>query len=67
MNAMDLTGFDATALNVQDSGMDPTLNQVRDHLLAYNPVATPGLMSDTVRFAFRRHGYEVGAGQYHAD
>jgi outer membrane autotransporter protein len=43
-----LTGFDATALNVQDSSMDPTLNQVRDHLLAYNPVATPGLLSDSV-------------------
>ncbi len=42
-----LTGFDATALNVQDSGMDPTLNQVRDHLFAYDPAATPGLISDS--------------------
>jgi outer membrane autotransporter protein len=42
-----LTGFDATALNVRDSSMDPSLNQVRDHLLAYNPVATPGLVSDS--------------------
>ncbi len=47
-----LTGFDATALNVQDSSMDPSLNQVRDHLLAYNPVAAPGLMSDTVDSLF---------------
>jgi outer membrane autotransporter protein len=47
-----LTGFDATALNVQDPGMDPTLNQVRDHLLAYNPAATPGLVSDTVDSLF---------------
>jgi outer membrane autotransporter protein len=47
-----LTGFDATALNVQDSSMDPTLNQVRDHLLAYNPASTPGLMSDTVDSLF---------------
>jgi uncharacterized protein with beta-barrel porin domain len=47
-----LTGFDATALNVQDSSMDPSLNQVRDHLLAYNPVATPGLMSDSVDALF---------------
>jgi len=47
-----LTGFDATALNVQDSSMDPSLNQVRDHLLAYNPAATPGLMSDTVDSLF---------------
>jgi len=47
-----LTGFDATALNVQDSSMDPTLNQVRDHLLAYNPAATPGLMSDSVDALF---------------
>ena len=47
-----LTGFDATALSVQQPGMDPTLNQVRDHLLAYNPAATPGLMSDTVDSLF---------------
>ena len=47
-----LTGFDATALNVQDSSMDSTLNQVRDHLLAYNPASTPGLMSDTVDSLF---------------
>jgi outer membrane autotransporter protein len=42
-----LTGFDSSALTVQDSSMDPTLNQVRDHLLAYNPAATPGLISDS--------------------
>jgi outer membrane autotransporter protein len=42
-----LTGFDSSALTIQDSSMDPTLNQVRDHLLAYNPAATPGLISDS--------------------
>jgi uncharacterized protein YhjY with autotransporter beta-barrel domain len=42
-----LTGFDSSALTVQDSSMDPTLNQVRDHLLAYNPAAAPGLISDS--------------------
>jgi hypothetical protein len=32
--------------------MDPSLNQVRDHLLAFNPVATPGLLSDSVESVF---------------
>jgi outer membrane autotransporter protein len=42
-----LTGFDASQLTVRDAGMDPTLDQVRDHLLAYNPASTPGLVSDS--------------------
>ena len=42
-----LTGFDSSALTVQDSSMDPTLSQVNSHLLAYNPASTPGLLSDS--------------------
>jgi fibronectin-binding autotransporter adhesin len=42
-----LTGFDSSELTVQDSGMDSTLNEVRSHLLAYNPSDTPGLVNDS--------------------
>ncbi|HEY0256367.1 MAG TPA: autotransporter outer membrane beta-barrel domain-containing protein, partial [Candidatus Methylacidiphilales bacterium] len=42
-----LTGFDTTQLTVNDPSMDSSLNQVRSHLLAYDPAATPGLLSDS--------------------
>jgi outer membrane autotransporter protein len=42
-----LTGFDSSALTVIDSSMDPSLAQVKSHLLAYDPASTPGLMSDS--------------------
>jgi outer membrane autotransporter protein len=42
-----LTGFDSSALTIDDPSMDPSLSQVKSHLLAYNPASTPGLVSDT--------------------
>ncbi|HEX4140011.1 MAG TPA: autotransporter domain-containing protein [Candidatus Methylacidiphilales bacterium] len=41
-----LTGFDTSALSLNTSNMDPSLSQIKDHLIAYNPAATPGLISD---------------------
>jgi len=41
-----LTGFDGSQLSVMDSTLDPTLSQINGRLLAWNPDATPGLMSD---------------------
>ena len=43
-----LTGFDGSQLAVIDSTLDPTLSQINSRLLAWNPNATPGLMSDAV-------------------
>lgn len=43
-----LTGFDASALSISDGNTDPSLTPVRDHLLAYNPAAATGLMSDAL-------------------
>jgi fibronectin-binding autotransporter adhesin len=42
-----LTGFDSSALTVNDPSMDPSLSQVKSHLLAYDPASTPGLVSDS--------------------
>ncbi|MEI9999335.1 MAG: autotransporter outer membrane beta-barrel domain-containing protein [Verrucomicrobiota bacterium] len=42
-----LTGFDGSQLSVMDSSLDPTLSQINSRLLAWNPNATPGLISDT--------------------
>ena len=43
-----LTGFDGSQLTLTDSTLDPTLSQINSRLLAWNPNATPGLMSDAV-------------------
>ncbi len=43
-----LIGFDGSQLALTDSTLDPTLSQINSRLLAWNPNATPGLMSDTV-------------------
>jgi autotransporter-associated beta strand protein len=43
-----LTGFDGSQLSVMDSTLDPTLSQINSRLLAWNPEATPGLLSDAV-------------------
>jgi outer membrane autotransporter protein len=47
-----LTGFDGSQLSVIDSTLDPTLSQINSRLLAWNPNATPGLMSDSVDSMF---------------
>jgi fibronectin-binding autotransporter adhesin len=47
-----LTGFDSSALTVEDSSMDPSLAQVKSHLLAYDPASTPGLVSDSTEPMF---------------
>jgi uncharacterized protein YhjY with autotransporter beta-barrel domain len=39
--------IDFSGLTVNDPTMDPTLAQVKSHLLAWNPAATDGLVSDT--------------------
>jgi uncharacterized protein with beta-barrel porin domain len=43
-----LTGFDSSALSISEPSMDPTLSQVKDHLLAYSPSIHPGLVSDAI-------------------
>jgi outer membrane autotransporter protein len=43
-----LTGFDGSQLVVTDSTLSPMLSQINSRLLAWNPSATPGLISDTV-------------------
>ncbi len=47
-----LTGFDESQLSVMDSTLDPTLSQINSRLLAWNPNATPGLISDSVDSIF---------------
>jgi fibronectin-binding autotransporter adhesin len=42
-----LTGFDDSQMSVRDGSMDPTLNQVRSHLLAFNPAPNSGLINDS--------------------
>jgi outer membrane autotransporter protein len=42
-----LTGFDGSQLTVTDSTLSPMLSQINSRLLAWNPSATPGLVSDT--------------------
>ena len=39
--------IDFSGLSVTDPTMDPALNQVRGHLLAWSPRSTPGLLSDS--------------------
>jgi uncharacterized protein YhjY with autotransporter beta-barrel domain len=39
--------IDFSGLSVTDPTMDPTLNQVRGHMLAWSPRPTPGLLSDS--------------------
>jgi uncharacterized protein with beta-barrel porin domain len=41
-----LTGFDGSQLAVTDSTLAPMLSQINSRLLAWNPSATPGLISD---------------------
>ena len=41
-----LTGFDASAFSLNSSNMDPSLTQIKDHLIAYDPALRPGLISD---------------------
>jgi uncharacterized protein with beta-barrel porin domain len=43
-----LTGFDGSQLTITDSTLSPVLSQINSRLLAWNPSATPGLVSDTV-------------------
>jgi uncharacterized protein YhjY with autotransporter beta-barrel domain len=40
------TGFDSSQLTIKDSSLDPTLQQVRSHLVAYDPSSAPGLRTD---------------------
>jgi outer membrane autotransporter protein len=47
-----LTGFDSSALTLHDSSMDANLAPIASHLLAYNPSATRGLISDTPESLF---------------
>jgi uncharacterized protein with beta-barrel porin domain len=42
-----LTGFDGSELAITDSTLSPLLSQINSRLLAWNPSATPGLLSDT--------------------
>jgi fibronectin-binding autotransporter adhesin len=42
-----LTGFDDSQMTVRDGSMDPSLNQVRSHLLAFNPAPNSGLINDS--------------------
>jgi fibronectin-binding autotransporter adhesin len=42
-----LTGFDDSQMTVQDGSMDSSLNQVRSHLLAFNPAPNAGLINDS--------------------
>ena len=42
-----LTGFDDSLLSVTDPTLSPLLSQINSRLLAWNPSATPGLLSDT--------------------
>ncbi len=41
-----LTGFDGSQLTINDPSLDSTLSQINGRLLAWNPDATPGLISD---------------------
>ncbi|MCE0522407.1 MAG: autotransporter outer membrane beta-barrel domain-containing protein [Methylacidiphilales bacterium] len=41
-----LTGFDDSHITVTDPTLSPTLSQINSRLLAWNPAATPGLVSD---------------------
>ncbi|HEY0256016.1 MAG TPA: autotransporter domain-containing protein [Candidatus Methylacidiphilales bacterium] len=41
-----LTGFDGSQLTINDPSLDSTLSQINGRLLAWNPEATPGLISD---------------------
>ncbi|MCE0497179.1 MAG: hypothetical protein LV481_04445 [Methylacidiphilales bacterium] len=41
------TGLDTTGLTYSDSALGSSLSSIEDHLLAWQPVATPGLLSDT--------------------
>jgi len=43
-----VTGFDGSQLTYLDSTMDPSLAQIKSRMLAWNPVSTPGLLSDVV-------------------
>ncbi len=43
-----LTGFDGSQLSVVDSSLDSKLSSINSRLLAWNPNATPGLISDAV-------------------
>ena len=44
-----LTGFDGSQITYSDSSLAPTLSQINNRLLAWNPAAaTPGLISDVV-------------------
>jgi fibronectin-binding autotransporter adhesin len=47
-----LTGFDDSQMTVRDGSMDPSLNQVRSHLLAFNPAPNSGLISDSADSLF---------------
>jgi len=41
-----LTGFDGSQFSYNDSSTDASLSQIKNRLLAWNPNATPGLVSD---------------------
>jgi outer membrane autotransporter protein len=43
-----LTGFDGSQITISDPTLSPLLSQINSRLLAWNPSATPGLISDTV-------------------
>ena len=47
-----LTGFDSSQLTVNDPSMDGSLNQIKSHLLAWNPPADTGLISDSTDSMF---------------
>jgi outer membrane autotransporter protein len=46
-----LTGFDSSALAVQDSSLDPSLSQIHSRLLAFSPPPS-GLLSDSADAMF---------------
>ncbi|MEI9999780.1 MAG: autotransporter domain-containing protein [Verrucomicrobiota bacterium] len=48
----NLTGFDSSALTVQDPSLDPSLSQIQSHLLAYSPPLPGGLISDSTESMF---------------
>ncbi len=41
-----VTGFDSSQLTYTESGIDPTLSQIKNRLLAWDPPAPRGLLSD---------------------